>query len=65
MELSKQETKVIKLIAQGYTSEEIASKLFVQKCTIDTHRKNINKKLKPFGVKNLTIYAVKNYLERL
>lgn len=39
--LSKREREIVNLVHQGYTSFEIAEKLFVSKMTIDTHRRNI------------------------
>ena len=47
--LSKKETEVLGLISKGFTTKEIASKLFVSSRTIETHRTNI---LKKFEVKN-------------
>ena len=47
--LSKKETEVLVLISKGFTTKEIASKLFVSSRTIETHRTNI---LKKFEVKN-------------
>lgn len=41
MKLSKREREIIELVHKGYTSVEIAEKLFVSKLTIDTHRRNI------------------------
>lgn len=38
------EIEIIKLIIDGYTSAEIASKLILSQATVDTHRKNINRK---------------------
>jgi DNA-binding NarL/FixJ family response regulator len=43
--LSKQEKQIILFILEGKTSKEIAEILFITKNTVDTHRKNINKKL--------------------
>ncbi len=43
--LSKQEMKVIALIAEGYKNAEIAEKLFVSQNTVKTHIKNIYSKL--------------------
>ncbi len=43
--ISKREKEVLKLVAQGLTTKEIADKLFVSKRTIETHRSNILKKL--------------------
>jgi DNA-binding NarL/FixJ family response regulator len=48
--LSPREKDIIQLIAQEYTTEQIAEKLFISKNTIDTHRKNIFYKL---DVKNI------------
>ena len=43
--LSKQEMKVIELIARGYKNIEIAEKLFISQNTVKTHIKNIYSKL--------------------
>ncbi|MBL7885796.1 MAG: response regulator transcription factor [Flavobacterium sp.] len=48
--LSPREKEIIQLIAQEYTTDEIAEKLFISKGTIETHRKNIFFKLQ---VKNI------------
>ncbi len=47
--LTIREKEVLRLIALGYTSKEIAGKLNLSKLTVDTHRKNIQNKL---GVAN-------------
>ena len=47
--LTRRETEILELIAQGMTNNEIATKLFVSSTTVDTHRKNL---LSKFGVKN-------------
>jgi DNA-binding NarL/FixJ family response regulator len=43
--LSKKETEVLGLISKGFTTKEIAAKLFVSTRTIETHRNSILKKL--------------------
>lgn len=43
--LTKQEMKVIQLIAEGYKNAEIAEKLFISQNTVKTHIKNIYSKL--------------------
>ncbi|MCU4175799.1 response regulator [Carboxylicivirga sp. N1Y90] len=58
--LTKRETEILELIAKGRSTLEIANSLKISKFTIDTHRKNIHKKL---GIKSntgLVNYAVKN-----
>jgi DNA-binding NarL/FixJ family response regulator len=60
--LTDREIQIVKLISQEYNSKEISEELFVSAHTIDTHRKNIMKKL---GVKNtigIVKYALKNNL---
>ena len=57
--LSKREIEVLKLIAEGNTSKDIADTLFVSKRTIDTHRVNITRKLKLKTIADLTRYAIK------
>lgn len=47
--LTSREIEIIRLIEKGFTSKQIADKLFLSLKTIDTHRHNIFKKL---GVKN-------------
>lgn len=60
--ISKQEKEVIKLIIKGFTSKEIADALFVSKTTIDTHRKNIHKKLEISNSSSLIKFAHENNL---
>ncbi|MHB0756028.1 response regulator [Polaribacter sp. M15] len=43
--LTNKETEVLKLIAKGNTTKEIANRLFVSTRTIETHRANILKKI--------------------
>lgn len=61
-ELTKAEKEVVKLIAQGFTTKEIASKKILSYHTIITHRKNIFRKLKIKSISELMMYAVKSGL---
>ena len=56
--LSKREQEIIKLIGEGKTSQEIADLLFIEKTTVDTHRKNILKKLSLQGKSELLRYSM-------
>nr|WP_319776141.1 response regulator transcription factor [uncultured Sphaerochaeta sp.] len=49
--LTEREKEILKLIAEGYTSNEIGDKLFLSHYTIENHRKNMIQK---FGLKNTT-----------
>jgi two-component system, NarL family, response regulator NreC len=56
--LSKREKEIIKLVGEGKTSQEISEVLFIGKTTVDTHRKNILKKLNLQGKSELMRYSV-------
>ena len=43
--LTDRETEVVELVMEGYSSKQIAEKLFLSKATIDSHRRNILDKL--------------------
>jgi DNA-binding CsgD family transcriptional regulator len=58
--LTKREKEILKLVAEGLTSQEIADKLFINLRTVETHRLNINQKL---DVKN-TVGLVKEAMKR-
>ncbi len=56
--LTDREKQIIQLIAEEFTTEEIAEKLFVSKGTIETHRKNIFFKLQVKNIAGLIKKAV-------
>lgn len=49
IKLTRRETEIVRLIAEGLTSQQMADKLFISARTVDTHRANLLKKI---GVKN-------------
>ena len=60
--LTQRETEVLELIAQEYTSKEIAEKLFISKQTVDTHRINIMQKTNCKNLVGLIKYAIQSGL---
>ncbi len=60
--LTERERDVIILIAQGFTNKEIAHQLYLSKYTIETHRKNILKKLKFKSSADLVRFATNHGL---
>lgn len=48
--LSRREKEIARLIVDSYSTKDIAAKLFISEGTVETHRKNILRKL---GVKNV------------
>lgn len=56
--LSSREKEILRLIGEGKTSNEIADLLFIGKSTVDTHRKNILRKINVHGKTDLIRFAV-------
>ncbi len=57
--ISKREKEVLKLIAEEFTTQEIADQLFLSKHTIESYRKNLISKLEVRNLAGLTKYAIK------
>lgn len=60
--LTPREREVIKLIAEGHRSKDIAKDLSISIKTVEKHRSNLMKKLNLHNVSSLTNYAIKNGL---
>jgi two-component system nitrate/nitrite response regulator NarL len=56
--LSRREKEILGLIGRGKTSHQIADQLFIGKSTVDTHRKNMIRKLGLNGAGELLRYAL-------
>jgi two-component system nitrate/nitrite response regulator NarL len=56
--LSNREKEILGLIANGKTSKEISENLFIAKTTVDTHRKNMIRKLNFSSGNELVKYAI-------
>jgi DNA-binding NarL/FixJ family response regulator len=57
--LTQREREVLQLIAEGKSTKEIASTLFLSVKTVETHRQNIMEKLNLRSVAELTKYAIR------
>lgn len=55
--LSKQEKKVLSLLAEGKSSKEIANALFVSSHTVDTHRRHLLEKTNCIDTTGMITYA--------
>ena len=60
--LSHRELEILKLIAEGNSSNKIADQLFISSNTVDTHRKNIMAKCGVKKITELITFANKNQL---
>ena len=61
-QLSPREREVLQLIAEGWSTKQIASHLYVSVKTIETHRRQIMKKLDLHSIADLTKYAIREGL---
>jgi DNA-binding NarL/FixJ family response regulator len=57
--LSTQEIKVIRLICEEKTSQEIADLLFISKKTVESHRNRIMQKIKARNMVGIAMFATK------
>ncbi len=64
-ELSDREKEIVGLLVRGMKNKEIADKLFISVHTVQTHRKNISRKLDIHSVGALSIYAIVNNIVNL
>lgn len=60
--ITSREKEIIALIKQGNTAKQIASILSISVFTVDTHRKNILKKLELNSIKDLITFSFSNEL---
>jgi two-component system NarL family response regulator len=60
--LGTREEQVLRLIADGYSSKEIARNLLIAPSTVEVHRRNIMRKIGLHKVADLTRYAIRNQM---
>lgn len=60
--ITRRESEILKLIADGLTNQEIADQLFISTSTVDTHRKNMLLKFNAKNTASLIRLAVSNGL---
>ncbi len=56
--LSSREVEVLKAIAAGLSTKDIARQLFISENTVETHRQNLFSKLKAHNMANLIVRAI-------
>lgn len=64
-QLSQREKEIVICVVKGMTNKEIADRLFLSVHTVNTHRRNIARKLEIHSAAGLTIYAIVNKLVEL
>ena len=63
--LTAREREVLQLVTEGISTREIATQLHISVKTVETHRRQLMKKLDLYTVAELTKYAIRNGLTRL
>ncbi len=63
--LTKRETEVLELIAEGKLNKEIAASLYISEKTVKNHVSNIFKKLNVSDRTQAAIYAFKNNIKKI
>jgi DNA-binding NarL/FixJ family response regulator len=59
-ELTTREMEIMVLICQGFTSQEIAGRLFISSKTVETHRTNLFLKANVRNIAGLIAWAIRN-----
>lgn len=57
--LSMREREVVQLMAEGFSTKQIAAQLHISAKTVETHRRNLMEKLQIDSVAELTKYAIR------
>ncbi len=60
--LTRREFQILKLIAQQYTTKEMSESLNISESTVETHRKNLIRKVNVKNSVGLAIFAMKNQI---
>jgi two-component system response regulator NreC len=58
--LTERELEVLRLVALGYTNSEIAKRMYISPRTVETHRANLQAKLRLNGRPELVRYALEH-----
>lgn len=64
-ELTNREREVLQMVAEGSSNREISQRLGVSETTVDTHRRNLMRKLDLHNVAELTKFAVREGITAL
>ena len=65
LSLSHREMEILQLIARSYTNKEIADMLYLSELTVQTHRRNLKRKLKAEHTADLVRFAYENGISDL
>jgi DNA-binding NarL/FixJ family response regulator len=60
--LTTRQREILQLIAEGYSTKNIAGKLFISEKTVETHRSRLMDNLGIFDIAGLVRFAIRNHL---
>jgi two-component system NarL family response regulator len=63
--LGSRERQILQLLAEGHSSPKIAQRLHIATSTVETHRRNLMRKIDVHSIAELTKYAVREGLTSL
>jgi DNA-binding NarL/FixJ family response regulator len=63
--LTKRETEIVRLVADGFKNREVAERLGISVKTVETHRANIMNKLALRNLAELIRYAIQKGLVKI
>jgi DNA-binding NarL/FixJ family response regulator len=58
--LTERETEILRFIAQSFSTREIATMLYLSEFTVQTHRRNLKRKLQAENTADLVRFAIEN-----
>ena len=58
LRLTRRETEVMRLVAQGLSSKDVAKQLFIEKRSVDFHLQNVYRKTEVVGSRNNKLKAL-------
>lgn len=66
IQLTNREVEIVLLCSKGLLAKEIAVRMQISKRTVETHKRNIFKKLGVSNMREMILYAIKNgIIERI
>jgi DNA-binding NarL/FixJ family response regulator len=65
LQITKREMEVLQLVAEGFSNQEIADRLFISKRTVDGHKNNLIVKTGSKNMVDLLVYSIKKGLVKI
>jgi DNA-binding NarL/FixJ family response regulator len=60
IEFTKRELEIIQMVSEGLKGKDISEKLYISEKTVETHKKNIMRKLSVNNMVEVIVYVMRN-----